>query len=613
MPPVLAYASRMSTQPGGLLPSLEPNGGGGPDTKRLLVTVSLVTVMWMGFQFLMPSTPTPPAGADAGQVATPTPAVPNSGTGGAPSGAADIGVATGDDALPEERRVVTADVASSGARDEEIETSEGRTVQGVKGGYRAEVTSIGAQVSSFQLDGYADAQKTKEAGKLVPIELASAEDRGARLFAMRSRGGDVELAADARYRVVSSDAHSVVFERMTSSGVKITRTYTFDPKRFAFTHDLVLKNESDAKKSAVLDIVLTGQEREGERDEGGMFAATPDALAGACRVTESREHFTSKDVEEEPKAFVGNVDYAALDRHYFLAAVVTDAVPTARCTAQPFTHAASGVTADGKPAPAAHGFQVAVEQAAIELAPGEVKSLKHLAYFGPKQVGLLEEFSHDLSENIDFGWFGVISRPMLWVLVKLHGYTGNYGIAIILLTLLMKILTFPLTQKSYVSMQQVKKLKPEVDALQKKYGHDRATLGQKQMDLYKEKGINPLAGCFPVLVQMPIWFALYRTLSQAVELYQQPFAMGIVDLTRPDLLLPFGISLLPLIVGALMLGQTFIQPPPDDQPQMKYMMWFMPFMFTFLMLGMASGLSIYMITNSVLTMAQQLYIKKKYA
>jgi YidC/Oxa1 family membrane protein insertase len=261
----------------------------------------------------------------------------------------------------------------------------------------------------------------------------------------------------------------------------------------------------------------------------------------------------------------------------------------------------------------AHGFQVAVEHAPIELAPGEVKSLKHLAYFGPKQVGLLEEFSHDLGENVDFGWFGVISRPMLWVLVKLHGYTGNYGIAIILLTLMMKILTFPLTQKSYVSMQQVKKLKPEIDALQKKYGHDRATLGQKQMELYKEKGINPLAGCFPVLVQMPIWFALYRTLSQAVELYQQPFAMGIVDLTRPDLLLPFGISLLPLIVGALMLGQTFLQPPPDDQPQMKYMMWFMPFMFTFLMLGMASGLSIYMITNSLLTMAQQFYIKKKYA
>lgn len=610
----------MSTQPGGLLPSLEPQGGGGPDTKRLLVTVTMVTVMWMGFQFLMPA-PTPKDGAnasmsDAGPVATSSNASSgaSSSTGPGPgSGAASLSAPSGDDAVAEQTHVVTADVAGRGQGDDKIKTSEGRAVQGVKGGYRAELTNVGAQISSFQLDGYDDHQKTKAAGKHVPIELASAEDRGARLFALRSRGGDVELAADARYRVVSSDATTTVFERTTPSGVTITRTYTFDPKRFAFTHDLVLKNESNVKKTASFDVVLTGQEREGERDEGGLFAATPDALAGACRVLESREHFTSQEIEEEPKRFAGNVDYAALDRHFFLAAVVTDAAPTERCTVLPFTKATGAVNREtGKPV-VAHGFQIAVEHAPVELAPGEVKSLKHLAYFGPKQVGLLEEFSHDLGENIDFGWFGVISRPMLWVLVKFHEYTGNFGIAIILLTLLMKILTFPLTQKSYVSMQQVRKLKPEIDALQKKYGHDRATLGQKQMALYQEKGINPLAGCFPVLVQMPIWFALYRTLSMAVELYQQPFAFGIVDLTQPDMLLPFGISLLPLIVGALMLGQTWLQPPPDDQPQMKYMMWFMPFMFTFLMLQMASGLSIYMITNSLLTMAQQFYIKKKYA
>jgi len=207
---------------------------------------------------------------------------------------------------------------------------------------------------------------------------------------------------------------------------------------------------------------------------------------------------------------------------------------------------------------------------------------------------------------------------MLWVLVKLYQYLGNFGVAIILLTLLMKIITFPLTQKSYVSMQQIKKIKPEIDELTKKYGNDRTLLSQKQMELYKTKGISPLAGCLPVVVQMPIWFVLYRTLSQAVELYQQPFAaapwtLGILDLTQPDALLPFGISLLPLIVGALMLFQTWLQPPPSDQPQMKYMMWGMPVFFSFLMLSMASGLSIYMITNSLLTMAQQLYIKKKYA
>lgn len=583
----------MSNQPGGLLPGLEPQG---PDTKRLLVTVTLVTAMWMGFQFLMP-TPPPKAdvaATDGGAAVATEPARD-------PSGAAAIGTATPTEAaLPEEKRTVSVDVAGAIlAKAVEGEASN------VKGGYRAELTNQGAQFSSFQLDGYYDTVDPKK-GTPALIDLAQAEHNGARVFALKSRGGDVQLAADAPYRVVSSDDKSVVFER-SSGGVSITRKYTFDADRFGFTHELIVKNDSDAKKTALFDVVLTGQERSGERDEGGMFAATPDALAGACRVVESREHFTSKEVEDEPKKFDGNVDYAALDRHYFLAAIVFDAVPTERCTATAFEHSASG------PEKTAHGMQIAVEQAPIELAPGEVKSFKQLAYFGPKQVGLLEAFGHELGENIDFGWFGVISRPMLWILVKLYGYTGNFGVAIILLTLLMKILTFPLTQKSYVSMQQVRKLKPEIDALQKKYSADRATLGQKQMELYKEKGINPLAGCFPVLVQMPIWFALYRTLSQAVELYQQPFMGGITNLTQPDMLLPFGISFLPLIVGALMLGQTFMQPPPDDQPQMKYMMWFMPFMFTFLMLSMASGLSIYMITNSLLTMAQQYHIKRKYA
>jgi len=161
-------------------------------------------------------------------------------------------------------------------------------------------------------------------------------------------------------------------------------------------------------------------------------------------------------------------------------------------------------------------------------------------------------------------------------------------------------------------MQKVKKLKPQIDELQKKYGADRTAMSQKQMELYQKEHVNPLAGCLPVLITMPIWFALYRTLSQAVELYQQPFGIGIYDLTQPDHLLPFGISLLPLIVGGLMFFQTWLQPPPDDQPQMKYMMWFMPFMFTFMMLQMASGLSIYMIANSMTRMAQQFYIKRKY-
>lgn len=586
----------MSMQPGGMLPGLEPQG---PDTKRLLITVTLVTLMWAAFQMFSPQVPPGPAADPAAPSATPdapaTPVAVAPAELSAPAGTSNV--------LPEETRKFSADVAG---------TMSGAGV-GVKGGYVAELSSHGAQVSSFQLDGYADVlRKDATSGVVPPVDLASRGETGAAALALRSRDGTVTLAANAPYEIVEGGERNIVFSRLTPAGVRVTRRYEFDPARFAFTHKIELKNESSTAQTAAFDLVLTGVERPGERDQGGMFNPTPDALAGVCMVGGSRETFNSREVEEEPEKFDGTITYAGIDRHYFLAAVVLEGASTDRCTAKPFT--INPKEAGGE---VVHGFEIVLGLKELSLAPGEVKSLDVAAYFGPKQVGLLQEFGHELAENINFGIFGVLSRPMLWVMVQLYKYLGNFGVAIILLTVLMKLLTFPLTQKSYVSMQQIKKVKPELDELTKKYAHDRTLLGQKQMELYKTKGINPLAGCFPVLVQMPIWFALYRTLSQAVELYQQPFAdapwtLGILDLTQPDMLL-WGVSLLPLIVGALMLVQTFMQPPPDDQPQMKYMMWGMPVVFTFLMLSMASGLSIYMITNSLLTMAQQYYIKKKYA
>ncbi len=570
----------MSAQPGGFLPPLDPSGQGS-DTKRLLLTVVIVTAMWLGFQGLFPKTaPATPAMPAATAVAVQP----------AASSAPDTIQNATLDTMPETTTAVSVNVAQA----------TGADAVAVKGGYDAVVTSHGGQLASFALNGYAD---HKNVGH--PIDLVAPAHDGARFLALRSRGGDVELKADAAYEQTKDG-----FERLTASGVRITRGYKFDDKKFAFVHEITLKNEGTQQRTATFDVVISGQERAGERNEGGMMAPPTDALAGACKVGDKRSAFKSRDVEKKPPSFDGAVQYVALDRHYFLGAVLFSGVATERCGAKPFTVA--GPDKDGKSS-TVQGFDLVVEQSPIVLAAGEVKTLTYPVYAGPKQVGLLQAFGNGIDENIDFGWFGVIARPMLWILVRFHGMTGNFGVAIILLTLLMKALTFPLTQKSYVSMQQMKVVTPQIKELQKKYGHDKALLGQKQMDLYKESGINPMAGCLPMLVQMPIWFALYRTLSQAVELYQQPFAFGIFDLTQPDYLLPFGISFLPLIVGGLMLVQTWMQPPPDDQPQMKYVMWFMPIMFTFLMLQMASGLSIYMITNSLLTMGQQWFVKKRYA
>ncbi|MFZ9886989.1 MAG: membrane protein insertase YidC [Myxococcota bacterium] len=558
-----------------------------PDMKRLLLTVVICTAMISLWQMFNP--PVQPQPDEAAPPAAPAAAVAASDDVTASADAADATPLT----LPERLHTVTADVAANGT-----------ALEGVKGGYRATLSNRGAQLQGFELTGYLDSS-VKEASNTPNIDLVRGMFDGGRLFAVRSRDGDVKLSAADAYEVVEQSESAATYRRTLANGVVVTRRFRFEPARFAFAHEITLENKGTVPRKAVLDLVLTGAERAGERDGGGAFASQTDQLAAVCRVAGEHERFPSQELEEQPEAMAGQVDYVGLDRHFFLATVLPDAgVATSGCVVRPWQQ--------GQGAGATVGLTVSLEHAPVELQPGASVTLGHTAFFGPKQLDLLQQFGGHLEENVDFGWFGVLSRPMLWVLVKLYENLGNFGIAIILLTLLMKLLTFPLTQKSYVSMQQMKTVAPELKKLQQKYANDRATLGQKQMDLYKERGINPMAGCFPMLVQMPIWFALYRTLWSSVELYQQPFYGWIADLSQPDVSPLFGWPLLPLIVGVLMLGQTLMQPPPEDQPQMKYVMWGMPIMFTFFMLQMPSGLSLYMITNSVLTMAQQGYIKRKY-
>ena len=570
----------------------------GTDTKRLLVAVvasTLIFLVWQTFFFkpVVPKkagTPSETSAAVASKDES-TPEQP------ALLDASEDALAATPKQLPEAIEKILVDVSKASGTAEDAAA--------LKGGFLVSLTNQGAQMSGFELTGYTDPHQKVEEGKTPPaVDLVSGAYRGARLVALRDRSGDVRLAADDSYELLRKSDREMVYSRLTPSGVRITRTYRLDADRFGFTHEVTLKNESNAAKTSALDVVLVGAERPGERDEGGMFAPSTDQLGASCRAGGEQELWLSRELDE-PESLTGQVQYVGIDRHFFWAALMPEkGTVTQACRVEGWAEGPDG--RDGR------GVLVTIEQAEIKLAPGAEQTFAHRAYFGPKQLQSLQQAGFGLEENIQFGWFGVLSRPMLWVLVWLYEHLGNFGIAIILLTLLMKALTFPLTQKSYVSMQQMKTLAPEMKKLQEKYGHDRAAMGQKQMELYKEKGINPMAGCFPVLVQMPIWFALYRTLWNSVELYQQPFYFGIADLSQPDAML-VGFPLLPVLVGALMLGQTLMQPAPQDQPQMKYVMWGMPIMFTFFMLQMPSGLSLYMITNSLLTMAQQYYIKRQYA
>jgi YidC/Oxa1 family membrane protein insertase len=237
-------------------------------------------------------------------------------------------------------------------------------------------------------------------------------------------------------------------------------------------------------------------------------------------------------------------------------------------------------------------------------------------YAGPKEIGRLGDAGHDLQGLVDLGWFWFLAQPALWLLTRLHDATGNYGVAIIIITILQKIGFYPLTQKSYKSMQAMQAIQPKLEALKERHKGNKQKMNQEMMELYKRHGVNPFGGCLPMVIQIPIFIALYNALGSSVELWRAPFALWITDLSAPDTLfvVPFAIPYLgaafafrglPLIMGISMFVQQKMSPTAGDPRQAQMMLYLMPVMFTFIFWGMPSGLVLYWLVNNVLQIGHQ--------
>jgi len=240
------------------------------------------------------------------------------------------------------------------------------------------------------------------------------------------------------------------------------------------------------------------------------------------------------------------------------------------------------------------------------LNPGDEKTYTFSLYIGPKDIDILRQQNALLEKTIDFGWFDIIAKPLLLSLKFFYSFTHNYGVAIILITIIIKILFWPLANKSFKSMKGMQSIQPEIAKLKEKYGDNREEFAKQQMALYKQYNVNPLGGCLPMLLQIPVFIALYRVLADSIELRHANFiAFWINDLSAKD---PTYIA--PLLMGASMFFQQKMTPSTADPTQAKMMM-FMPLIFTVMFLSFPSGLVIYWLLNNVLSIAQQLYINKK--
>jgi len=223
-------------------------------------------------------------------------------------------------------------------------------------------------------------------------------------------------------------------------------------------------------------------------------------------------------------------------------------------------------------------------------------------YIGPKSTPVMKTLNAGLERSVDYGWFAVIAKPLHDLLLLFHGMISNFGLCIILLVILIKILFFWPTKKSYESMAAMRKLQPEMKRLKELYGDDRQRMGQETMALYKKHKVNPLGGCLPMVIQIPVFFALYKTLLVSIEMRQAPFFGWIHDLSVMD---PYYV--LPILMGASMLVQQQLNPTPPDPMQAKIMK-FLPIIFTFMFLFFPSGLVLYWLVNNILAIAQQWYV-----
>jgi YidC/Oxa1 family membrane protein insertase len=240
------------------------------------------------------------------------------------------------------------------------------------------------------------------------------------------------------------------------------------------------------------------------------------------------------------------------------------------------------------------------------LEPGASASVTVPLYVGPQEQKRLEAADRNLPLVVDYGWLTVIAQPLFWLLEFLHGLSGNWGVAIILLTVLIKLVFFPLSAASYKSMAKMKLVTPRLTKIREMYAHDRAKMNQAMMELYKTEKINPLGGCFPILVQIPVFIALYWVLLAAIELRHAPFMLWIRDLSALD---PYYV--LPVLMTVTMVLQTRMNPTPPDPVQAKVMQ-FMPYVFSVFFFFFPAGLVLYWLVNNILSILQQWQIQRMF-
>jgi len=466
--------------------------------------------------------------------------------------------------------------------------------------YMVKISEKGAAFKSFVLNNY---RKTIDADSPL-FEMISTDISGGTIrlgFAGNSVSGLADAVFSADLGDDSVDIYNkskeISFVWTSPQGVVVEKKYLFSPETYMIDLSVTIKNLS----SETLQDSLTLSLVQPEEVKKSMYGFTgPSAL-----INNKLEQIKTKKIKDK-NVYTGNVKWVAVQNRYFMSAIIPD---------EP-VDAGMHLYMDNKI------LANRYVQPEIVMDFGVKHAFKYKLFFGPKSMKVLKSLDYDLVKAVNFGMFDILAKPCVWIMNFIYDhFIPNYGVAIILLTLFTKVILWPLGNKSYKSMAEMKKIQPLMAEIKEKYKDDKKRMNVEVMGLYKTYKVNPMGGCLPMVAQIPIFFALYRMLYEAIELRHAPFFWWINDLSAPDRLFrfdfsipfmqpPYGIPVLTIIMGASMFIQQKMSPPMGDATQAKMMMM-MPLVFTVMFINFSSGLVLYWLVNNIISMAQQYYIQKK--
>ncbi len=489
--------------------------------------------------------------------------------------------------------------------------------------YWAVFTSEDAKLKHFRLKKYEDrvneaaltikltrfveeilGKKVETQKKPEPLDLVNTDEKGLPLgLTLSLPNENWEVDKDQLRLLESGEKGEITFSKSLESGLKVLKRFKFTSDLYSIHLEVEVQNNSSKEISGQLGIEWIGEielaklAKNENKDYGLKYSFLRNqkvekkefggSSTSGCVPSCGTQKTTAEPFETTEK---GDIKWFSFGGEYFTALLIPP--PSKEITLSVKGTEKNLLRADLNPSP-------------ISIPPREKVNVLYQVYLGPKDEDLLKALGVGAEKLVDFGFFTIVAKPLLWFLRLTNTVTKNFGIDIIILSILIKIIFIPLTQISMKSMKEMQKVQPEMNRLKEQYKNDKTKLQQEIMLLYKRRKINPMSGCLPMLIQIPVFIALYNALQNTIEMRHAPFFLWIMDLSAKD-----PIYITPIIMGATMVIQQKMTPTAADPTQAK-MFLLMPVMFTFLFLNFPSGLVIYWLINNVLSIAHQYYLNKK--